>query len=122
MPPETGLVDSIVKLLVGSTGAVAALVLGIRWLNKDRDGLVTALNEEREARILVLEEAAKRCAEDRMAMHREMAALQAEVRELYRRIASIVSGHGDEDVSGHAVPLSKTTKVRLTAPLQHSES
>lgn len=117
MPPEaTSLIDSIIKLLVGSTGAVAALVLGIRWLNKDRDGLVNALNEEREARIKVLEEASKRCAEDRIAMHREMSALQAEVRELYRRIASIVAGRGDEDS-----PLSKTTKVRLTAPITPTE-
>lgn len=114
MPPEaTNFIDSILKLLVGSTGAVVALVLGLRWLNKDRDGLVQALNEEREARINVLEESSRRCAEDRIAMHREMSALQAEVRELYRRIASIVAGHADEDKE----PMTHTTKVRITAPM-----
>lgn len=119
MPPEaSNLVDSIVKLLVGSTGAVVALVLGLRWLNKDRDSLVAALNEEREARIKVLEESAKRCAEDRIEMHREMSALQSEVRELYRRIASIVAGNSDDDEG----PITHTSKVRLTAPMPNNKA
>lgn len=114
MPPESAsVIDTILKLLLGSTGAVVALVLGIRWLNKDRDTLVGALNEEREARIKVLEEAAVHCIEDRTEMRREMAALQAEVRELYRRIASIVAGHSDDDLG----PITHTAKVRLTAPM-----
>lgn len=105
--------ESILQVLLGSTGAVAAMVLGIRWLNSDRDNLMKALTVERDARIKVLEDSAKRCAEDRIEMHKEMAILQGEVRELYRRIATIVSG--DED------PRTHTGKVALLRPIRRED-
>lgn len=112
MPPDFTF-DSILKVLLGSTGAVASMIFGIRWLNADRDKLMGALAQERDARIRVLEEAAKRCAEDRIVMHKEMMLLQAEVRELYRRIASIVSGDCPR--------VTHTGKVSLIAPITPPE-
>lgn len=103
--------ESFIKIALSGTGALGVLAMIVSWLNKDRDKLVAALNQEREARIKVLEEAARRCAEDRLEMHREMSGLQAEVRELYRKIAEVMAGT-DEDS-----PMTKTARVRLAAPI-----
>ena len=89
--------DEILKLILGSAGCLVVLALALQWLNKDRDKLVTALNEERNGRIAQLEESSRRCAEDRIVMHKQMSddraaqqkemnLLQAEVRELYKRM------------------------------------
>lgn len=104
--------ESLLQLLVGSTGGIAALLLGLRWLNSDRDKLMQALTTERDARIKVLEEAAKRCADDRLVMHKEMSILQEEVRELYKRIAAIVAGDVD--------PKTHTGRVHLMKPFNRS--
>lgn len=106
--------DGVLQILLGSTGAVAAMVLGIRWLNADRDKLNALLTSEREARIRALEEAARQCAEDRSAMHTEMGVLQAEVRELYRRIAEIISG-SDE-------PITKIERVALLSSARRPDA
>lgn len=78
--------EEILKLILGSTGALVLLVVAVQWLNRDRDKLLSALNDERNNRIKVLEDASKRCADDRLQMHQKMDVLQGEVRELYKRM------------------------------------
>lgn len=80
--------DELLKMAVSSGLGVAFLVVALKWLNHDRDKILAALDGERNNRIRLLEEASKRCAEDRIVMHREMSLLQAEVRDLYKRMVA----------------------------------
>lgn len=76
--------DAVFKLIMGSGGALAVLLLGLRWFITDRDKIVAALNEERGARITALEESSKRCSLDRVELHKQINDLQSEVRELLK--------------------------------------
>lgn len=88
--------DAIFKLIVGSGGALAVLLFGIRWFMSDRDKVVAALNVERNARITALEESSKRCSEDRAELHKQICILQTEVRELLK--AQIKEAHASHAV------------------------
>ncbi len=90
-------IDAIFKLIVGSGGALAVLLFGIRWFMGDRDKIVAALNIERNARITALEESSKRCSEDRTELHKQISILQNEVRELLK--AQIKEAHACMAVS-----------------------
>lgn len=76
--------DAAFKLIMGSGGALAVLLIGLRWFVTDRDKIVAALNVERGARITALEDSSKRCSEDRVELHKQINALQTEVRELLK--------------------------------------
>lgn len=81
-------IESILKILTGGVGAIAALFFGLRWLSSDREKVLRSLHEEREARIVALEEGSKRCAEDRIVLHRTIDDLQKEIRQLYLSMIS----------------------------------
>lgn len=86
--------EEALKLLLGSAGGLAALIFAVQWLNRDRDKVLHTLSEERNERIKALEESSKRCSEDRIVLHNEVNALQAEVRALFRKmIESKFLGH-----------------------------
>jgi len=76
--------DEVFKLIMGSGGTLAVLLLGLRWFITDRDKIIAGLNEERGARITALEESSKRCSQDRVELHKQINDLQAEVRELLK--------------------------------------
>lgn len=75
-------VEEWVKLTSQTGIAVALMILGIRWLLRDRDGILHSLNSERDKRIDALTKSAETCAIDRANMHAEMKELQKEVRLL----------------------------------------
>lgn len=102
--------DAVFKLIIGSGGALAVLLFGIRWFMSDRDKIVAALNVERGARITALEESSKRCSEDRVELHKQISLLQIEVRELLKaqikeahachaveQVASAIHSHGNHN-------------------------
>lgn len=68
------------KIATGTGMGVACMLFGIRWLISDRDKILTALSQERNQRIIQLEESARNCSADRTAMHIQIASLQAEFR------------------------------------------
>lgn len=69
--------------------AFPLLVFCLKWLEKDRDKVLVALQEERQHRIKALEESAEHCLEDRDELRAEMANLRNEVRGLYTQIINM---------------------------------
>lgn len=104
-------IDAIFKLIVGSGGALAVLLFGIRWFMADRDKVVAALNAERGARITALEESSKRCSEDRVELHKQISNLQAEVRELLK--TQIKEAHACHAVAQVSEALHSTSNQAL---------
>ena len=84
-------VEEWVKLTSQTGIAVALMILGIRWLLRDRDGILHSLNSERDKRIDALTKASEECATDRANMHAEMKELQKEVRSLMGQIINGLS-------------------------------
>lgn len=74
--------DQIVQLIMGSTGALAALILGLKWLDKDRDKILVELKEERNGRLRLIELSNERCAEDRVLLHKKLDEQEKLIREL----------------------------------------
>jgi hypothetical protein len=95
--------EVVLKYILGSVGALACLVLAVRWLTADRDKLATKLDTVQTARIVMLEEQAKRCAEDRQEQGKQLAILQSEVRELYKSMlaAAITDGASAKQLALH---------------------
>lgn len=88
--------QKILEVAFGSGLGVALLVFAIRWLDRDRNKILGALEAERTKRVAALEESSAQCAEDRIHLHSQMANLQIEVRKLYADIASMAkTGHCD---------------------------
>lgn len=83
---EINAIESWTKLIMGSLGALAAVIVGIKWLLADRNKIAAAASEERSRRIQALEDSSKLCQSDRTMLHSEMNKLQDEVRGLYRAI------------------------------------
>lgn len=86
--------ENFVKMLLGSGGVFALLVLGLKWLDRDRDQIVQFLQTERTERITLLEKQSIQCSNDRIELHKNMTALQNEVRTLYK---SIIAGKFDKN-------------------------
>lgn len=101
--------DAMFKMVTGAGGALAVLLLGLRWFIADRDKVVAALNAERGARITTLEESSKRCSEDRVELHKQIGILQAEVRELLK--AQIKEAHASHAVAQVSEALHSTTQL-----------
>lgn len=74
--------DQIVQLIMGSTGALAALILGLKWLDKDRNKILIELKEERNGRLRLIELSNERCAEDRVLLHKKLDEQEKLIREL----------------------------------------
>lgn len=74
--------DQIVQLIMGSTGALAALILGLKWLDKDRNKILVELKEERNGRLRLIELSNERCAEDRVLLHKKLDEQEKLIREL----------------------------------------
>lgn len=83
---EASVIESWTKLIMGSLGALAAVLAGIKWLLADRNKIALQASEERGKRIQALEDSSKQCQQDRTVLHTEMNKLQDEVRGLYRAI------------------------------------
>lgn len=85
--------EQIIQLILGSGGALAVLVLGVKWLDKDRSKVLVALQEERDGRIKLLEDHSKSCNEDRQAIQAQASvdrsAFQKQINELYSEIVNI---------------------------------
>lgn len=79
--------DQIVQLIMGSTGALAALILGLKWLDKDRNKILVELKEERNGRLRLIELSNERCAEDRVLLHKKLDEQEKLIRELLVRQA-----------------------------------
>lgn len=75
-------VEEWLKIITGTGLGVASMMVGLRWLVKDRDGILAALQSERTHRIAQLERSSAACSEDRAALHAEVNELQREVRAL----------------------------------------
>lgn len=89
-------IDDWLKVLSGTAGAIACMLFGIKWLVRDRDGILASLQEERSHRITQLEASANSCAEDRRTMHNEMNELQKEVRALMKQMLELTATHKQE--------------------------
>lgn len=74
--------DQIVQLIMGSTGALIALILGLKWLDKDRNSILLDLKEERNGRLRLIELSNERCAEDRVFLHKKLDEQEKLIREL----------------------------------------
>lgn len=72
---------------MGSTGALAALILGLKWLDKDRNKILVELKEERNGRLRLIELSNERCAEDRVLLHKKLDEQEKLIRELLVRQA-----------------------------------
>ena len=89
-------IEDWLKVLSGTAGAIACMLFGIKWLVRDRDGILASLQEERSHRITQLEASANSCSEDRRTMHNEMNELQKEVRALMKQMLELTSNHKQE--------------------------
>lgn len=67
---------------MGSTGALVALILGLKWLDKDRNNILMDLKEERNGRLRLIELSNERCAEDRVLLHKKLDEQEKLIREL----------------------------------------
>lgn len=81
----------VIENIITSGIGMCLLAVGIWWLNKDRDKAVKAFTEEREKRINALEDSSRRCADDRVELHRQVSILQAEVRDFMKRMIEVAS-------------------------------
>lgn len=79
--------DDLLKLILGSAGALVVVLVGLWWMNKDRDKILAALGKERDSRISLLEEGNRACAADRLAIHNELREVQREQKHLLRAMA-----------------------------------
>ena len=85
--------EQILQLLLGSTGALVALVIAIKWLDKDRNRLLGDWKTERDARMTLIEDASRRCSEDRIELHKKVDALELEIRSMLKAML----GHNFEE-------------------------
>lgn len=74
--------EEIIKMILGSLGTLVCLVIAIKWLDKDRNGLVKALTEERDGRISLIEESNRQCVSDRLALHAELKEQRREIKAM----------------------------------------
>lgn len=74
--------DQIVQLIMGSTGALMALILGLKWLDKDRNKILLELKEERNGRLRLIELSNEHCAKDRVFLHKKLDEQEKLIREL----------------------------------------
>jgi hypothetical protein len=74
--------QELVAMLMGAGGGVSALVFSIWWLDRDRQVILKKLDEERDARIVNVEDQNKICIEDRSLLHKRLDELQKEFRSL----------------------------------------
>ncbi len=92
--------DKIWQMLLGSAGTLAALVYAVKWLDSERAKLADQLSNERnaadlqlsnerDARMRVMEESNRQCAEDRTALRKVVDELQQEIRALLKEARSI---------------------------------
>lgn len=90
--------EPILQLLNGGVGlGVACLILACWWLAKNND-------KERNARIVLLESSAERCALDRVELHKQMGELQSEVRGLMKQIVAATADGCGARCMGHGHP------------------
>lgn len=78
--------ETFLKLLAGSGGVVALLVLAVKWM-------LGTMETERNERISLLEKQSLQCSNDRIELHKNLTMLQNEVRTLYK---SIIAGKFDK--------------------------
>ncbi len=64
--------EQIVQLIMGSAGALVVLILGLKWLDKDRNRMLVELKDERNGRLRLIELSNERCAEDRVVLHKKL--------------------------------------------------
>lgn len=92
--------DEWMKLILGSTGALAVLIAGIKWLDRDRSKVLKALEVERDGRIRVLEDHAKRCDADKAELQKQAVtdrtAADKKFTELYAEIINIYKTRGQQ--------------------------
>ena len=78
--------------LVGGGGiGFLILVFALKWLDRDRGEILRVLGVEREARIALLEQASKTCAEDRAQMRQKIDKLEEEVRGLLKQMVKVAA-------------------------------
>lgn len=74
--------DQIIQLIMGGMGALVALIIGLKWLDKDRNKILLELKEERNGRLRLIELSNERCAEDRVILHKKLDDQEKLIREL----------------------------------------
>lgn len=72
--------NEFLQVTGGTVTGSAILLLAVRWLIKDREGIVRALQASNEARIASLETRTKACEEDRKLLREKLDSLQEEFR------------------------------------------
>lgn len=115
---EASTIDAWLKILLGSGGAAAVMILVIKQLLKDRDKSDEKLEVERKARfdailgqIDLIKESNKRCAEDRNVLHGEVRRLNNElttVRALHIEMLQRFSDRQEAELANK-----KTSKIKL---------
>ena len=76
--------EEVLKMILGSLGTLVCLVIAIKWLDKDRHGLVEALTNERNDRISLIEESNRQCVADRIALHQELKEQRNEIKGMLK--------------------------------------
>ncbi len=90
--PESQLWEAVFKAVLGAGGVAVLLFFGVWWLNKNNNGLILELKEERNNRIKLLESEAETCKLDRVELHRQINVLQGQIIDIYKsRDAKVVA-------------------------------